>query len=329
MKNNKKLLGILITLIIALIISGCSIGDLHIYASSTSGIGNVFKIGPYSCSKKEFRVYLCNYKNLYGSFDDEAVLGDDNEKVIEDGLKSAVLEHLTKVYSLALYARDNDIELTTDEENNVKKAAEEYYDSLTSEDKSYMGVSEADIEKMYERYALAEKVYYTLMNSADEEVSEDEARVMEAEVIYVTNEADAAAVTNGLKNGASFTSLAQQYSKADSINDTFGRNKYPAEVDKVVFNMENGQVSNMISTPEGYYFFKCINKYNKELSEQNKANVISERKNSLVEDMVGKQQEKYYSHLSESTLENLVVNKNSEVKSDSFFQVLNKYVGFK
>ena len=73
----------------------------------------------------------------------------------------------------------------------------------------------------------------------------------------------------------------------------------------------------------------CINKYNKELSEQNKANVISERKNQLVEDMIKEQQEKYYSHFSESTLDNLVVNRSPEVKSDSFFQVLNKYVNYK
>ncbi|MCR4612019.1 MAG: peptidyl-prolyl cis-trans isomerase [Lachnospiraceae bacterium] len=329
MKKRNKIICALIVLTMVFSVSGCSLGDFHIYASSTSGIGNVFKIGPYSCSKKEFRVYLCNYKNLYGTFDDSNLLSEENEKVIEDGLKSAILEHLTKVYSLNLYARDNDIELSQDEESNCEKAAEEYYDSLTSEDLSYMGVSKSDIEKMYKRYALAEKVYYGLMNSVDEEVSEDEARMMEAEVIYVTNEADAASVTTALNSGTSFTAVAQQYSKADNISDTFGRNKYPAEVDKVVFNMENGQVSNMITTDDGYYFFKCTNKYNKELSEQNKANVISERKNKLIDDMIKEQEEKYYSHLSESTLENLVVNKSAEVKSDSFFQVLNKYISFK
>ncbi len=329
MNKRIKLVTILILIMSLTLLTGCSISDFHIYASSTSGIGNVFKIGPYSCSKKEFRVYLCNYKNLYGVFDESEMEDESSEKLVEGGLKSAVLEHLTKVYSLALYARDNDIELTNDEEKNCEKAAEEYYDSLTSEDISYMGVSESDIEKMYKRYALAEKVYVQLMNSVDEEVSEDEARMMEAEVIYVTNEADAAAVTKGLQEGATFTSLAQKYSKADNIDVTFGRHKYPKEVDKVVFNMENGQVSNMITTEDGYYFFKCINKYNKELSEQNKVNVISERKNELVEDMIKDHEEKYYSHFSESTLENLVVNKSPEVKSDSFFQVLNKYIAFK
>ncbi len=41
---------------------------------------------------------------------------------------------------------------------------------------------------MYEHYALAEKVYKQLMSGVDENVSEDEARIMEANVIYVTDE---------------------------------------------------------------------------------------------------------------------------------------------
>ena len=302
---------------------------MHIYASSTSGIGNVFKIGPLSCSKKEFRVYLTNYKNLYGTFDDTSLWNEGEDEELEAGIKSAVLDHLTRIYSLDLYARDNDIELTKSEEENCAKAAEEYYDSLTDADKSYMGASESDIKKMYMRYALAEKVYYGLMNSVDEEVSEDEARMMEAEVIFTPNKADADVIDSQLKAGTSFTALAQQYSKADSISVVFGRNEYPKEVDAVVFNLENGKNTGMITTDDGYYFFHCINKYNKELSEQNKANVIAARKNQLIQDMIKEQEEKYYSHFSESTLKNLVVNKTDEVKSDSFFQVLNKYVSFK
>jgi foldase protein PrsA len=329
MNKKKGIVLALVTLIFVVTLSGCSIGDFHIYASSTSGIGNVFKIGPLTCSKKEFRVYLTNYKNLYGTFEDSSLWNEGNDEVMEAGIKSAVLDHLTRIYSLNLYARDNDIELTKSEEEACEKAAEEYHDSLSDADKSYMGASESDIEKMYKRYALAEKVYYGLMNSVDEEVSEDEARMMEAEVIFTPNKSDAENIANQLKQGASFTALAQQYSKADNLKVTFGRNEYPKEVDAVVFNLENGKTTDMITTDDGYYFFHCINKYNKELSEQNKANVIAERKEKLIEDMIKEQEEKYYSHFSESTLENLVVNKSDEVKSDSFFQVLNKYVSFK
>ena len=48
-----------------------------------------------------------------------------------------------------------------------------------------MDVSEATIEKLYENYALASKVYTSLTTGVNEEVSDDEARVMEAQQIYV------------------------------------------------------------------------------------------------------------------------------------------------
>ncbi len=57
---------------------------------------------------------------------------------------------------------------------------------------------------MYEHYALAEKVYKQLMSGVDENVSEDEARIMEANVIYVTDETLAKDIATQLKNGASF-----------------------------------------------------------------------------------------------------------------------------
>lgn len=323
----KRIVTVILIALCMTISTGCSVGNLHIYFSSTSGIGDVFKIKDLECPKKEFKVYLCNYKNLYGSYDDDKVLSADNETSIVDGLKSAVLDHLTRVYSLNLYAEDNDIELSADEENDCKKAAEEYYSTLTSNDKSYMNVSESDIYNMYKRYVLSWKVYNLLMDSVDEEVSLDEARIMEAEVIYVNNKADLDAVSKSLNNGTSFTAVAQQYSKTDYI-DTFGRGKYPEAVDKVVFNMENGQVSNPITTDDGYYIFKCINKYNRELSEANKSLVIKDRKERLVDDIVSSQEEKYYSHISESALDSITISEKDEVQSDSFFEVINKYIGF-
>lgn len=328
MKNIKKIVSILITLLLAFSLQGCAIGDFHIYASSTSGIGNVFKIGSMTCSKKEFRVYLANYKNLYGTFDDISLWDSENVDIMEEAVKSAVLNHLTKVYCFNQYAKDNDIKLSSDEENLCEKAAEEYYNSLNSQEKSYMHASCGDIEKMYKKYALAEKVYFKLMNSVDDEVSEDEARVMDAYVMCVEKEKTANDVYVQLKAGASFENLAGTYTILDSVKMSFGRNEFPKEVDDVVFRMENGQISEPIETDDGYYIIYCVNKYNKELSESNKANVIANRKKDLINDLVSDQEEKYYSHFSESTLRNIEINKNEEIKTDSFFEVLNKNLKF-
>ena len=66
-----------------------------------------------------------------------------------------------------------------------------------------MDVSEATIEKLYENYALASKVYTSLTTGVNEEVSDDEARVMEAQQIYVKDQSRAGEVASRLANGLS------------------------------------------------------------------------------------------------------------------------------
>lgn len=60
--------------------------------------------------------------------------------------------------------------------------------SLTEDEIAYMGVSESDIKEYYEHYALAQKVYHSLTKAVNEEVSDDEARVMEIMQIFVSDE---------------------------------------------------------------------------------------------------------------------------------------------
>ena len=55
---------------ISLLFTGCSIGDRQVYFASKSGGHTVFKIGRMACSREEAKVYLANYKNLYGKIYD-------------------------------------------------------------------------------------------------------------------------------------------------------------------------------------------------------------------------------------------------------------------
>ena len=48
-----------------------------------------------------------------------------------------------------------------------------------------MGASQSLITKMYSEYLLASKVYQSLIGSVDEEVSDDEARIIEGMQIFV------------------------------------------------------------------------------------------------------------------------------------------------
>lgn len=310
---------------------GCSYQDKTVYFDTSCGPATVFKIGEMSCSKKEALVYLMNEKNIYGTVDGVNLwLSDFDTSTIVGSLKDAVMDHLTKVYILNLYGQSNDIALTEDELTACSQAGQAYYDSLTSDEKSYTGASKKSITQMYERYALAEKVYRSLMNSVDEEVSEDEARVMEAFVLFVTDQSKAEEIQGMIDYGYTFERLAATYTELDTYQVTFGRGQYDQAIDDVVFNLDTDQVSGAIEADGGYYFFQCLNKYDEKLSEENKTVIIENRRKQVLQDIVTSLQDQYYSNMNTELWESVSITDDEaqNLTSDSFFSTLSEYVSF-
>ena len=324
----KRKICLLLTVVFVLLsFSGCTIGDHQVYFNGGTGISGVFRIGDMKCSKEEARLYLATYKNLYGTVG-ETVLWDGGFQTdaISDYIKTGVLAHLTRVYALNLYAKENDITLTENEILLVGKATKEFYEGLDKSDRKKIGVSESDIEKIYQRYALAEKVYFQMMNEVDEEVSEDEARIMDAYVLFTTSEDDAKNVASSLKRGGSFETLLGTYGEGDKTLQSIGRGDYASEVEDVIFQLDDEEVSDCIATEDGYYFVKCMDKYNEELSEINKSNVIEKRKEQVISDMISEQNVSYYSELNTSLWDKF--DTDNSIKTKNFFTVLESYITF-
>ena len=318
-----------LVVVISLLFTGCGIGNYQVYYSAGAGFHNVFRIGSMKCPQKEALIYLENYKNLYGKIGDTDLWdGDFDSSKIQKSIKQMVLEHLSKVYALNMYAKDHDITLDETEMSHVKDASREDYDSLSKEERSYAHVSEKDITKMYVHYALAQKVYFGLMNHVDEEVSDDEARVMDAYVLYVTDEDLSKEIAVKIKNGASFERLVSTYSEKDKGIVTFGRGTYPKKVEDVVFYLDDKEVSPCISSDGGYYFIYCINKYDEKLSEANKKKIIEERKKQVIDEIITKQNKKYYSCVNKNLWEHLEMNVGKDIKTETFFSTLDKYLSY-
>ena len=164
---------------ISVLLGGCSLGKTDIVFTTGLSANEVFKIEHEKVSLAEAKVYLCNYQNLYGNVYgidlwEQQYQTDDLEQYVKD----VTLSEMTRVICMDQLAEQKEITLSKEEKTNLKLAAKEYYESLNEEEKSYMDVSEATIEKLYENYALASKVYTSLTTGVNEEVSDDEARVI-------------------------------------------------------------------------------------------------------------------------------------------------------
>ena len=331
MKSIKKITALLLALALGFSFSACSIKDKTVYFETSAGRNTVFKIGDLKCSKKEALVYLLNAKNIYGTVEDKNLWAADfNTEIITGSLKDAVLEHLTRVYVLDTYAKENEIELSDKEKEECIQAADEYYLQLNEDELAFTGVKKKDIEVMYSRYALAEKVYAQLMGSVDEEVSEDEARVMEAYALFVDDKAKADEIKDMIDYGYTFERLAATYTQLDTYQVTFARNEYPQEVDTVVFNLDTDEISDAIEVENGYYFFQCLDKYNEKLSEENKEVIIEARRAQVLNDIVSDLEDRYYSNMNVELWDKLgFADVDTEnLTNASFFEILSKHVKY-
>ena len=72
-------------------------------------------------------------------------------------------------------------------------------------------------------------------------------------------------------------SVANNYNELSAIRCDGIEDDLPDEVEEVAFQLDDNAVSGMIAAGNGYYFIKCLNKYNEELTEANKSNIVEKR----------------------------------------------------
>jgi len=309
-------------------LTGCQIGNKDIVVSGTLSSRQVFTLDKSACSLKEAKVYLANYQNIYGTaYTIDLWQHDFGDASLLDYVKDITLEELTRVYTMDLLAQSQEVTLSEDETAKVAEAAKEYYASLSEDETAYMDVAEADIAEYYTHYALAQKLYHSLTNGVNEEVSDDEARVMEIMQIYVTDEDRAHEVEQKLAQGDDCASVANNYNELSAIQVTVSRDDLPDEVEEVAFQLDDNAVSGMIAAGNGYYFIKCLNKYNEELTEANKSNIVEKREKEAFDDVYNEFVASLSSRLNTDLWDGIELTTDGSIQTNSFFAVFEKYCG--
>lgn len=312
-------------------LTGCTIGNTEIVLNTNYvGRNHVFSINGSKCTKDEARLYLCNYQNIYGyeyglnlwEYDYSQM---EEGTTLEDYVKDVTLAELANIMCMEQLAEQQGLTLTKEELEKVAEAADEYYESLSREEISYIGLDKNELKGFYEKYAIAKKLYNTLTQGINEEVSDDEARVIRIQQIYVKSEETATLVQQKLANGESFTNLASNYNEADVIEKNLARGVYPEAVDDVAFHLDNNEESGMIATEDGYYFIKCLNKYDEELTEANKENIIVKRRKEQFDDKFIEFVDNSQFELNEKVWEDIKVDTSGNITTNSFFEIYDKY----
>lgn len=345
-RRNKFGLIIIACLLIGVIVIGCTSKSTSIIFVDKLGAKDVFRINDSVCTLSEANIYLTNlqdqYESVYGCDMWETKCGD---LTIEDYVKKTVIAQLAQIKSMALFSKQYDIELTQDEINTLNQAAKEYFSSLSDEQVKAMGITLEDVVNAYSDYLLASKVYSSLTTETNTEVSDDEARVITVQQIVInkysldqsgnkvpsTEEEKAEAynkastILEKAKNGEEFANLAENYSDNDTCELSLGRGKMENSVEKIVFNMENDELSDIIETEDSYYIMKCINSYDIEATDANKEVIIEQRKAKAFDEVYEVFVNGLVSEFNDELWNAVTLGDDGDVKTVNFFDVYNQY----
>ena len=295
-----KIVKILLSVIAVVLVLWIVLQITGIKVQVTTGISSdsLFKVQGEVCKLSEGKLYLANlvksYKDTYG---EELLEQDFNGIGAETFLKENTVAKLSKIKILNKMADQWKVSLSEEEKKLAKEAAEIYWGELGEEKGKVLGVTEKQIETMYQEYLLAEKTFEVLTQGEEIEISEDEARIIVVWHIYLktyetTEEgeiqsyseeekrkvlAKADQAFKELEAGGDFASIAKNYSDDTVYEYEIGRGQMTEEFDEAAFNLEEGEISQVVETPYGYHIIKCISDFEEDKTQLNKERLLEER----------------------------------------------------
>ncbi len=314
----------------------------------TTGFGRneVFRLDRTSCTLPEIMVYLTNTQNQYESVFGEEIWGKDMKGVnLESSIKENVLARIAQIKAMNLLAEKHAITLDEKELELSAQAAVQYYDSLNATEIEEMGVTKEMIQKLYEEYALANKVYDDIIKDINPEISDDEARTITVQQIllktYTLNgkgektslsEAEkkkilqkAQMVDTLAKEGADFSKLIEEYSDDKVGTYSYGKGEMEAAFEKATFELGKDEISDVIESAYGYHIVKCISTFDRNETDANKVKIVEQRKKEVFNEEYNEFLATLTRNLNTKLWNKITFIQDQNVTTKDFFDVYNSY----
>lgn len=350
MRNRKKTaLCFLLIGIMMLQLTGCGNTDADgVKVVLTTGFekDEIFRIETISCMLPEMMVYLTNIQNQYESAYGTEIwninLGD---VTLEQNVKDIALAQIAQIKTMNLMAKRYQIELTKEEKTQAQHAAQTYFSSLNDTEKQTMGVDADVIDKLYQEYALAHKVYQYIIKDINPEISDDEARTIIVQQILIktyaldgtgkkieyTQKAKedsyriAKEVWEKATAGEDFDELIRHYNEDDKSTYSFGKGEMDAAFEKAAFNLGTGEISDIVETGYGYHIIKCISTFDKEETDSNKIKIVEMRRDEVFGQEYDAFVETLTRKLNEEVWEDIRFIHDENVTTMDFFDIYDTY----
>lgn len=306
----------------------------------------VFRISKSSCTLPEIMVYLTNmqdqYENVYGTG-----IWDTNIDgvTLEQKVKDTVIARIAQVKTMALLAESYEVTLSEKEKKAVETAAQAYYESLNETEITKMDITEDTIVQLYTEFALANRVYDTIIQDVNPEISDDEARTITVQQILIrTYNLDengnrveytesqkteaykrAENVLKEAKDGTDFAVLAEKYSEDGNVTYSFGKGEMEAAFEEAAFNLGNEEISDIVQTQYGYYIIKCVSTFDVKQTDANKEKIVEQRKKEAFNEVYDRFVSGLTRNLNNDLWDSVEMIPDEEVTTSDFFTVFDQY----
>lgn len=245
----------------------------------------IFNLSGSQCSLSQIMIVLINEKNTYERDFGQGIWSKSVQNIsMEESVKEGIKEQQVYVDAMYMFAKEKNITLTKEEEQKIEEAAQEYFDTLTDTEKTTINVTLEDIKEIYRKSLMSRKVYDSIAEKVEYEVSDEEARVMSAMYIFIKekNEASHTKATeayNKIAAGADFYTVAAEYSDDEIIQIDLGRDEFVEEIEAAAFELKADEYTDVLETEQGYYIVKCVENYIKDKTESNKILILTNKQN--------------------------------------------------
>ena len=196
---------------------------------------------------------------------------------------------------------------------------------MSKETRQYTGANRRDVIRLISKYVRARNVIQLLADDVNLEVSDNEMRIMDIQIITVSDLETATQLKAQVDAGADFLSLAKQYSIHNTYEYSVGRGELNTALESVVFSMDTGAVSEVIPVENEYYIIKCVNDYNEQLSEQNRSKIQQQRIYDVWINTIGDFTTNRSLELNKRSWEKISMEIKTEAQNSTLFDIIEQY----
>lgn len=286
----------------AMSITGCSssidtdevvatVGDEDI----TMGVANFYA----RMMQGQYETY---YAQLMGTTGEDMWSQEVSDGVtMEESMKDSVMTTLQNMYLISQHASEYEISLTEDEQTAIEEAAQQFDVDNTDEAKEAVSGYRQDIEKYLELATIQNKMIPKMQEGVNEEVSDEEAAQKAMQYLFfsytttdeegnsvdlsdeekATQKTNAQSLVDRVRGGEDIETVASELGV--TVNTlTFDSETTSPNTDLIAAAdaLENeGDVTDLIETDSGIYVGRLTSLLDREATDQEKENIISERQN--------------------------------------------------